>query len=96
MDEGKRAAHACPRHAASILMMSFRLLILPLILARRALCGPTNSASMAPRKRRRNFRVGTDFSEALLLQMQQHNRRPLLQLQIAPLEAPDHPIEFTQ
>ncbi|MDJ0450645.1 hypothetical protein [Methylocystis sp. JR02] len=51
---------------------------------------------MAPRKRRRNFRVGTDFSEALLLQMQQHNRRPLLQLQIAPLEAPNHLIEFTQ
>lgn len=71
-------------------------MILPLILARRALCGPINSASMAPRERRRNFRVATDFSEVLLLQMQQHNRHPLLQLQIAPLEAQNHPIEFTQ
>ncbi len=76
-------------------MMSFRLLILPLILARHALCGPINSASMAPRERRRNFRVATGFSAALLLQMQQHNRRALLQLQITPLEDPGHPIDFT-
>lgn len=36
------------------------------------------------------------MSEGLLLQMQQHKPRPLLQLQIAALEEPGHPIEFTQ
>ena len=36
------------------------------------------------------------MSEGLLLQMQQHKRRALLQLQIAPREERDHPIEFTQ
>lgn len=50
---------------------------------------------MAPRETAQ-FSVATDMSKGLLLQMQQQKPRPLLQLQIAPLEDPSHSIEFTQ